>query len=152
MPVSVTYTILISSNVILVGLSNNAAVPWPSAKPLVLPLVEPPANTVTVGVAPEIPAIFLIQLLPLSTTNRFIYVESNAIPDGFESPIIARVVTTPSGVIFLIALFPESATYIFLSPSIARALGFLNLAPVPVPSWLTAVPVPAIPQPANTLT
>ena len=147
MPVSVTYTILLESSVILVGLLNNAAVPWPSAKPLVVPLVEPPANTVTVGVAPEIPAIFLIQCLPLSTTNRFIYVESNAIPDGFNSPVIARVVTTPSGVIFLMALFPESATYTFPVESIVTSVGLLNLAIVSRPSVL-----PEVPQPANTVT
>ena len=57
-PVSVTYIILLESIVILVGLLNLAAAPWPSTKPEV-PLV--PTNTLTVPVAPESPVIFLTQ-------------------------------------------------------------------------------------------
>ena len=44
------------------------------------------------------------------------------------------VVTTPAGVILLMALFPESATNIFPEESIVASVGLLNLAAVPIPS------------------
>ncbi len=62
-------------------------------------------------------------------------------------PLPAKVVTSPAGVIFLIALFPKSATNTFPLLSTHVAFGALKVALVPVP-----FANPEVPEPANVLT
>ena len=73
-------------------------------------------------------------------------VESRAIPVGFKNPV-ANVVTTPTGVIFLILLFVESTTYRFLAESIVTSVGVENCANAPIPFC-----APAVVEPASVLT
>src|SRR5207249_451929 len=61
---------------------------------------------------------------------------------------LAKVVTTPAGVIVRIALFPLSPTRMLPAASTARPLGPLNRAALPVPSVLPKVPA----KPASVVT
>ena len=59
------------------------------------------------------------------------------------TPLPAKLVTTPEGVMRRNRLFPPSATITFLDVSIATDTGLLNAAALPVPSCHAAVPDPA---------
>jgi hypothetical protein len=59
------------------------------------------------------------------------------------SPVPAKVVTTPDGVIKRITLFLLSETYTLFAESTATPCGSLKNAFMPVPSMKSAVPSPA---------
>ena len=59
------------------------------------------------------------------------------------APVPAKLVTSPAGVIFLILLFPKSATYTLPALSTLNPDGVLNFAIVPLPSRYPEVVPPA---------
>src|SRR6266704_1231145 len=136
------------------GPLNVAAVPVPSALPAA-PVVLP-ARVVTTAEAMTI----LRMLLPLrAATYRLVPLLSMAKPPGLLNvaaapvpsapPLVpavpASVVTTPVAMtIRRMVWLVRSATYRLVPLlSMARPLGWLNLAAVPVPSALPAAPEPA---------
>ena len=133
---SATITLPLESTAMLRGLLNIAAVPVPSAKPLTLP-----AKVVTTPSG----VIFLMRWFAVSATNT-LPLESTPTPRGKKNvaaipvpsaepiELPARVVTTPSGVTFLMRLFPLSATYKLPLESRVISEEALNAAAVPIPS------------------
>ena len=147
LPLSATYTFPNGSVPTPKGPLNEAAVPVP----LVNPETPLPAKVVTTPAG----VILRIRLFPKSDTYK-LPAASVSIPVGLlneaavpvplalpETPLPAKVVTTPAGVIIRIRSLPLSATYTFPAASVPNPKGSLNEAAVPVPLVLPAIPLPA---------
>ena len=133
-----TYRLPLESTTMPCGEMNCALVPTP----LIAPDTPLPANVVTTCVA-----ITICLMVRVSATNKTVPVESTATFTGDENPALvptastaealpepASVVTVALAItIFLMQLFPESATYAFPRASHATPRASLNPAFDPTP-------------------